>query len=470
MTGKKGDFSSPFEKISAQEHDQRTGATVDKDNEEWRPGAPCVDVTAIYAHPRTTGIQRVVRDIVGDGKSLKLMRYSPEHDSYVHVSELPTLKPRQEHPFFGALRRALKESGYKLWLRFGSFAERANLGRFYNSARRVASGIYSSFLSDTTLSSFRESRFEEAVELHPEDALWLLDIPKSEKHLRFVKSLAEARRCKLGLYLYDMIPVDFPGMIGGAAAEEIKQEYVNYLELVPLSSSVFFLSQHTRTRYLAFAEENGVTPPQNERVIYPPLDFSRYEALSQNLHKSSTSELATYTANPSPATRILCVSPLNQRKNVKVVLRAVTELLEQGENILFLLVAPTLSAADPETVALSKFLKRRFPHNFLIVNQISDDELVACYRKTDILAMPSVVEGFGLPIVEGLYFGCHVVVSDQSSFVELGQLWPISLLTPHDHGAWCSQFRSLLGKEPPGSQVQNDLPTPEQFRDAMAEL
>ena len=440
------------------------------DNESSVRRLPLVDVTAIYAHPRTTGIQRVVRDIVGDGAELRLVRYSSKHAGYVSVSALPELTPRTEGRVVGAVRKAVKDFAYQVWLGFGRMAETRQLRAVYTSARKIASRLYSTFLSDTILDSQSPPDTEEKVNLVPDDALWLLDIPKTNEHLDFIKDLASSKECKLGIYVYDMIPIDFPEMIGGPAADDVKQSYLDYLELVPLASQVFFLSHYTQERHHAFATGNGVHPPAKEKVVYPPLDFSRYDDLKNTQSEDPNSGLAKYLSATATGPRILCVSPLNERKNVKVLLRALSRLLEEGSEVVFLLIAPTLSAADRESVDLVRKLTRRFPDNVLVINQISDEELVSAYLATDIVVMPSVVEGFGLPIVEGLYFGCHVLVSDRTSFIELGALWPIELVPAYDVSAWADRLRLVMMKPAPRVAVEADLPSPREFRRSMAEL
>lgn len=439
-------------------------------NESDTRRLPVVDVTAIYAHPRTTGIQRVVRDIVGDGKEVRLVRYSPTHGGYVAVSALPELASRAEGRVVGAARKAVKSFAYRVWLGFGRVAATGWLRGPYSRLRKIASRAYSTFLSDAVLESPDEPVSEEKVDLFPDDALWLLDIPKTDKHLAFLKSVAASKQCSLGIYVYDMIPIDFPDMIGGPAAEDIKQGYLDYLELVPLASQVFFLSHYTQERYEEFAGNNGVKVPESKKVVYPPLDFSRYDTLKDADILDPDPEFARYLSAATTGSRILCVSPLNERKNVKVVLRALGRILEEGTDLIFLLVAPTLSAADAESVELVRKLTRRFPDNIVVINQISDEELVAAYMNTDIVVMPSVVEGFGLPIVEGLHFGCHVVVSDRTSFIELGARWPIETLPATDDLAWAESLRLLMDKPATRVNVEEDLPSPHEFRRMMSKL
>ena len=53
-------------------------------------------------------------------------------------------------------------------------------------------------------------------------------------------------------------------------------------------------------------------------------------------------------------------------------------------------------------------------------NDIDDEELIYCYKNAKMLVFPSIVEGFGLPIVESLHFGLHVLASDTPIHREVG--------------------------------------------------
>jgi len=52
---------------------------------------------------------------------------------------------------------------------------------------------------------------------------------------------------------------------------------------------------------------------------------------------------------------------------------------------------------------------------------VSDEDLVMLYNMATVFAMPSLYEGFGLPILEAMSCGCPVISSKEGSISEVGQ-------------------------------------------------
>lgn len=58
---------------------------------------------------------------------------------------------------------------------------------------------------------------------------------------------------------------------------------------------------------------------------------------------------------------------------------------------------------------------------FFRLGFVPDSELVALYNIAFVFVMPSLYEGFGLPILEAMSCGCSVVTSREGSLREIGK-------------------------------------------------
>jgi glycosyltransferase involved in cell wall biosynthesis len=81
----------------------------------------------------------------------------------------------------------------------------------------------------------------------------------------------------------------------------------------------------------------------------------------------------------------------------------------------------------------------------------SDDELAALLDDCHCLALPSIVEGFGLPALEAMALGCPVIVSDRSSLPEVCGDAAI-YASPFEPDRWISAFLKL--RQQPGLREQ----------------
>ena len=73
---------------------------------------------------------------------------------------------------------------------------------------------------------------------------------------------------------------------------------------------------------------------------------------------------------------------------------------------------------------------------------LSDADLQAEYAETAIVLMPSLYEGFGLPLAEGLRAGAQCISSTAQSLVELGQGARISFVNGLDLPGWITAIEA----------------------------
>ena len=158
---------------------------------------------------------------------------------------------------------------------------------------------------------------------------------------------------------------------------------------------------------------------------------------------------------PLPSLRnsgfFMCVAQHRRNKNVALALRTVHRLLREGA------VHPAMALVvvgipGPETSAICRFIEReQMTRNVFLLSGISEEELQWCYRNCAVLLAPSITEGFGLPVAEGLMAGCRIVCSDIPPFRELGgDLCQYFELGENEEHHFADAIRSVLGRPKPG--------------------
>jgi glycosyltransferase involved in cell wall biosynthesis len=119
--------------------------------------------------------------------------------------------------------------------------------------------------------------------------------------------------------------------------------------------------------------------------------------------------------NYSVGANVLCVGSNDRRKNLQVLPDVFEIITRELGPFNFIRVGPLL---EPN---IRERLKRQCPQ--VKVTELSDlgeDELVAVYQTADLLFFPSVLEGFGFPVIEAMAAGTPVVASNASSIPEVG--------------------------------------------------
>jgi glycosyltransferase involved in cell wall biosynthesis len=139
---------------------------------------------------------------------------------------------------------------------------------------------------------------------------------------------------------------------------------------------------------------------------------------------SAESACANSVRGPQPLHKgqpfLLCVAQHRRNKNIPLALRIFEQCLHTG------VIPPETQLAvvgvpGPETRRIQRQIRAsRLDRKVVVLCGITDTELQWCYRNCELLLAPSIVEGFGLPVVEALLAGCRVVCSDIAAFREVG--------------------------------------------------
>jgi glycosyltransferase involved in cell wall biosynthesis len=146
-------------------------------------------------------------------------------------------------------------------------------------------------------------------------------------------------------------------------------------------------------------------------------------------------------AAPAAAGPILYIGSPDRRKNVPGLLRAYARLRERLPD------APRLVLAGrtPDRGAEISAMIRRPPWypNVRHLGYVSDQERQTLYREASMLVMPSLDEGFGMPVLEAMTVGVPVVASNRGALPEVAGD-AAQLVDPTDEDAMADAMRRLL--------------------------
>jgi glycosyltransferase involved in cell wall biosynthesis len=127
---------------------------------------------------------------------------------------------------------------------------------------------------------------------------------------------------------------------------------------------------------------------------------------------------------------LLYVGRLVQAKGIFDALAALRIAIEAGASDLHLTIAGSPRFSDRLLVATLQELidDHHLADSVEVLLQPTDDDLAARFAHADALLLPSYHEGYGMPVVEAMASGCHVICSDAGSLP--GTAAGLGLLVP----------------------------------------
>jgi glycosyltransferase involved in cell wall biosynthesis len=151
-------------------------------------------------------------------------------------------------------------------------------------------------------------------------------------------------------------------------------------------------------------------------LVHPGVDTSIFKFVQSEIKKT--------LRIPPDAPMVLFVGPLEPRKGVEVLLRAVPKITRIVPNVKLVMVGRDTNFGPEGKSIYQHFVHeanlRAFADKLVHLDSVPDEVLVQLYSACDVLVLPSLHESFGFPVVEAMACGKPVVASETGIVPEIG--------------------------------------------------
>lgn len=226
------------------------------------------------------------------------------------------------------------------------------------------------------------------------------------------KAAEKARKhgAKVAFVLYDLIPLTHPEFVG----ERRHQNFKHYLRNVLRHADIVMaISDTVRQQVVDLLDEYcdpGSAPPL-VRAFTLGAEFNERSGSI----RPEIESLFTPTINSNP---YLMVATFDPRKNHPFLLDAFDRLWANGSTEKLCFIGRVGSLCDDLMDRIDQHPEKN--KKLFVFHDIQDGELQHCYRCSKGVVSPSIVEGFGLPIIESLWHNKRTLVSDTPIHREVG--------------------------------------------------
>lgn len=171
------------------------------------------------------------------------------------------------------------------------------------------------------------------------------------------------------------------------------------------------------TREIARADQIVCVSETTRRdlLAFYPVDSARVHAI---LSGATPPALSSEDRGDLPHRYLLFVSTVEPRKDLDTLLDAFERLKDRGEYEGELVVVGRVGWKAEETVR--RMRASRWRSSIRHLDYVTRDRLATIYKFAEAFVMPSLYEGFGLPVLEAMGHGVPVIASRSSSLPEVG--------------------------------------------------
>lgn len=213
--------------------------------------------------------------------------------------------------------------------------------------------------------------------------------------------------------------------------------YPNSMRKIALYQQKFFLKRSLKRANLSICISNSTM--EDAIRFFPFIKNIRAIPLGFDMPK----EIKKIDNPLLRSNYILAVSTIEPRKNYSTLLEAYYNYYMKEKEEPYSLVI--IGKKGWETKEFYNRLEKiqKITNKIFVLDNITDIELYNFYQNCAFFVMPSLYEGFGIPIIEALCFNKNVLISDIPVFREIGKDYA-NYIPPKDIEAWSLAIQNFV--------------------------
>jgi len=213
------------------------------------------------------------------------------------------------------------------------------------------------------------------------------------------RPIALSKNIPLITTFHDTLPTIYPQMFSWRS--RIFHKLIRHKKLAKKANYILTVSNYVRD---CVVKEYKISPPKITTTLLAPAD---------DLHPVTDEKILQQTREKYnlPSRFILSLSTLEPRKNLIALLRAFEKI---NDSKIYLVVAGDYN----QKIFTQHNLTTNNPR-IIFCGAIKKEDRAALFTLAEVFVMPSLEEGFGLPVIEAMACGTPVITSNRSSLPEV---------------------------------------------------